>query len=108
MLPSIIFAGDPSWFGGDYYTDTGYLQSGVAVEPVTGFIDLFLDPVQGAARWVPLVPIAIVGIAVMWRFDRTVALTAAAIALPVIAIVSLLDVPDDLAAPRAPPSTSSR
>jgi hypothetical protein len=71
-LPQIALTGDVSIAGSAYYEESGFLD-GTGSGPLNGLASLLLDPSQGTLWWVPIVPLAILGLAWYWRKDRLVA-----------------------------------
>ena len=70
-LPQFALTGDVSIAGSAYYEESGFLDS-VGTGPLDGLASLLLDPSQGTLWWVPVVPLAILGLAWYWRKDRLV------------------------------------
>ena len=71
-LPQFALTGDVSIAGSAYYEESGFLD-GTGSGPLNGLASLLLDPSQGTLWWVPIVPLAILGLAWYWRRDRLVA-----------------------------------
>jgi hypothetical protein len=71
-LPQFALTGDVSIAGSAYYEESGFLD-GTGSGPLNGLASLLLDPSQGTLWWVPIVPLAILGLAWYWRKDRLVA-----------------------------------
>lgn len=93
-LPQVVFAGDTSLLGSGYYTDTSYLRSSIGSDPIGGLASLLFDRQQGLARWVPLVPLSLIGLLATWRRDRLTALAGAGWVTLIWGFAALLDAPE--------------
>nr|MBA2557843.1 hypothetical protein [Chloroflexota bacterium] len=93
-LPQFAFARDLSLFGTSFYSDSGYLDDGLAGTPLDGVASLVVHPLQGNLWWAPLVPLSLIGLAAFWRRDRLTALAGVAWAALIWGFVSLLGVPE--------------
>jgi hypothetical protein len=97
-LPQIVMTGEFTLLGSSYYEQTGFLE-GADGDPVVGFLSLVLDPRQGLIVWVPVVCLAIVGLAAYWRRDRLVTVAGLAWIALVMVYVGTLGYPERFGGP---------
>lgn len=98
-LPQVAMTGDLSLAGSAYYEESGYLGSPGGDNPLAGVSSLLLDPSQGTLWWVPLVPLAIIGLAWYWRRDRLVTVAGLLWVVAIWVVVGMLGYPQRFGGP---------
>ncbi len=98
-LPQVALTGDVSLAGSEYYSESGFLGGFDGGGPLAGLASLMFDPSQGTLFWVPLVALAIAGLAWYWRRDRLITIAGLIWVAAIWAVVSMLGYPERFGGP---------